>query len=70
MNKDLEGPQPEEITIISASADKGKSHIQAVLARRRSGAAGIHEDKRTKRKRTRATREASALKESNDSYDN
>lgn len=46
------------------------SRIQAALARRRSGAAGTHEDKRTKRKRTRANKKAEALKDSNDSYNN
>lgn len=40
-----------------------KSRVTAVQERRRSGAAGAHRDRRTKRVRTRAARKAAAIKE-------
>lgn len=40
-----------------------KARVKAVLNLRRSGAAGAHGDRRTKRVRTRAARKAAALKE-------
>jgi hypothetical protein len=40
-----------------------KSRVTAVQERRRSGAAGKHGDRRTKRLRTRAARKAQALRD-------
>lgn len=41
-----------------------KARVAAVQNLRRSGAAGTHDDRRTKRLRTRATRRAAALRDS------
>lgn len=47
---------------VSAGADPGR--VRAVQERRRSGAAGRHADRRTRRARTRATVRAAAIRES------
>ncbi len=44
-------------------ADGNKARVTAVQNLRRSGAAGTHGDRRTKRLRTRAARKAAAVRE-------
>lgn len=44
-------------------ATGNKARVEAVQNLRRSGAAGTHGDRRTKRLRTRAARKAAAVKE-------
>ena len=41
----------------------GDGQLRARQERKRSGAAGVHQDRRTKRQRTRAARKQAALRE-------
>lgn len=51
-----------KVTIREAVGQANAALAQAMVEKRRSGAAGTHADRRTKRNRTRAARRATALK--------
>ena len=50
------------LTLVMQHAANPEMH-KAMLGKRSSNAAGAHEDKRTKRKRTRAAKKQAAIKE-------
>lgn len=59
----MEGGAEHMATIRKFRGTENPEYIQAMREKRRSNAAGLHQDKRFKRRRTRSTQRKTAIKD-------